>query len=140
MTYNGRPDLTELYRTVLREFYAEPQQATPPEVKGRKFDAGKLDYTLLPWEALEEVVKVLAYGLHKYERDNWKYVPDAMQRYEAAGFRHRVARLQGEANDPETGVSHLAHEVCCLLFQLWFLKHTQSAGPSSESSGPKSSK
>jgi hypothetical protein len=137
MTYNGRPDLTELYRTVLQEFYAEPQ---PPEVKGRKFDAGKLDYTLLPWDALEEVVKVLAYGLQKYERDNWKHVPDAMQRYEAAGFRHRVARLQGEANDPETGVSHLAHEVCCLLFQLWFLKHTENADPSSESSGPKSSR
>jgi hypothetical protein len=117
----------------------EIEKINYPPKKGRKFDAGKLDYTLLPWDALEEVVKVLAYGLKKYERDNWKHVPDAMQRYEAAGFRHRVARLQGEANDPETGISHLAHEVCCLLFQLWFLRHTENAAPSSESSEPKSS-
>jgi len=117
----------------------EIEKINYPSKKGRKFDAGKLDYTLLPWDALEEVVKVLAYGLKKYERDNWKHVPDAMQRYEAAGMRHRVARLQGEANDPETGISHLAHEVCCLLFQLWFMRHTETAAPSSESSGPKSS-
>ena len=29
---------------------------------GRKFDGGKRDYTLLPWDALEEIVKVLEFG------------------------------------------------------------------------------
>ena len=90
----------------------------PGDALGRKFDQGKLDYTLLPWDALTEVVKVLQHGVAKYARDNWRHVPNAAERYEAAGMRHRIARLQGEELDPESGHSHLAHEACCLLFQL----------------------
>lgn len=90
----------------------------PDPTQGRKFDQGKLDYTLLPWDALTEVVKVLQHGVEKYARDNWLHVPNALERYEAAGMRHRIARLQGEEMDPESGYSHLAHEACCILFQL----------------------
>lgn len=86
--------------------------------KGRKFDAGKLDYTLVPFEALDEIVKVLMFGAQKYERENWRHVDNAMQRYAAAAFRHLTAYSKGEANDPETGVSHLAHAGCCILFML----------------------
>ena len=35
------------------------------ETEGRKFDAGKPDYTLLPWDSVEEIVKVLDFGLVK---------------------------------------------------------------------------
>jgi hypothetical protein len=83
---------------------------------GVKYDSSKLDFTLLPWESLEEVVRVLEYGAKKYARDNWRLI--SAERYEAAGLRHRVARLRGEENDPESGFSHLAHEACCLLFQI----------------------
>ena len=112
--------------------YPHPQDERAPkfvsrmEGEGRKFDQGKPDFTLLPWDSLAEVVKVLQYGCEKYERDNWKHVPDAFQRYEAAGLRHRVARLNGEAVDPESGFSHLAHEACCLLFQLWLEQQEKS--------------
>ncbi len=85
---------------------------------GRKFDAGKLDYTLVPWDGLEEVVKVLEFGARKYARDNWQQVEGGMQRYQAAAFRHMIAYNQGEKVDPETGLSHLAHAGCCLLFLL----------------------
>jgi hypothetical protein len=85
---------------------------------GRKFDAGKLDYTLVPWDGLEEVVKVLEFGARKYARDNWQQVEGGMQRYQAAAFRHLVAYNQGEKVDQETGLSHLAHAGCCLLFLL----------------------
>lgn len=87
-------------------------------VLGRKFDAGKLDYTLVPFEGLDEVVKVLMYGAQKYERENWRHVPEAQQRYAAAAFRHLTAHLRGEAIDQETGLSHLAHLGCCVLFLL----------------------
>lgn len=83
---------------------------------GRKFDGGKPDYTLLPWDAVEEVVKVLDYGAKKYARDNWKHVDDAETRYLAAAFRHLSAYAQGNEVDDETGLSHLAHAACCLLF------------------------
>lgn len=85
---------------------------------GRKYDGGKLDYTLVPFEALDEVVKVLMFGAHKYDRDNWRHVDNALQRYAAAAFRHLTAYNKGEKTDPETDISHLAHAGCCILFML----------------------
>ena len=92
--------------------------ADAAEAKGMKFDGGKLDYTLVPWEGMDEVVKVLEFGAKKYARDNWKKVENADTRYLAAAFRHLVHHNNGEAADPETGISHLAHATCCMLFLL----------------------
>ncbi len=51
---------------------------------GQKYDTGKPDYSLLPFEALEQVVRVLDFGAAKYGRDNWKRVENARNRYSAA--------------------------------------------------------
>lgn len=83
---------------------------------GRKFDGGKLEYGLLPPLALEETVKVLTFGAQKYERDNWKKVPDSKRRYFDAMERHIWAWKKGEQLDPESGIHHLAHAMCCLMF------------------------
>jgi hypothetical protein len=83
---------------------------------GRKFDGNKLEYGLLPPFALEETVKVLTFGAQKYERDNWKRVPDSKRRYFDALQRHVWAWKQGEQIDPESGLHHLAHAMCCLMF------------------------
>jgi hypothetical protein len=90
--------------------------------EGYKADAGKPDWTLFPFDGAEEVVRVLELGAEKYARDNWRSVPDAINRYRKAGLRHRIADALGEANDPETGKSHLAHSVCCDLFVLALLR------------------
>lgn len=86
------------------------------QVKGRKFDGGKLEYGLLPPKALEETVKVLTFGAQKYERDNWQHVDDAKRRYFDALQRHVWAWKQGEKIDPESGIHHLGHAMCCLMF------------------------
>ena len=83
---------------------------------GRKFDGGKMEYGLLPPLALEETVKVLTFGAQKYERDNWQKVPEAKRRYFDALQRHVWAWKQGEQFDPESGIHHLAHAMCCLMF------------------------
>ena len=83
---------------------------------GRKFDGGKLEYGLLPPKALEETVKVLTFGAQKYERDNWQKVPDAKRRYFDALQRHVWSWKQGEQIDTESGIHHLAHAMCCLMF------------------------
>ena len=83
---------------------------------GRKFDGGKPEYGLLPPLALEETVKVLTFGAQKYERDNWKKVPDSKRRYFDAMERHIWAYKKGEQMDPESGIHHLAHAMCCLMF------------------------
>lgn len=85
---------------------------------GRKFDAGKSQYGLLPAYALEENVKVLTIGAKKYEPDNWKRVPDGPRRYFDAAQRHLWAFHRGEQFDPETGCHHLAHALCCIEFIL----------------------
>lgn len=87
--------------------------------KGVKHDAGKLPYDLLPWQALEEVVKVLEFGAAEYGPYNWASGMK-FSRLLAAAFRHLVSYWRGERNDAETGYSHLAHAVCCLLFLLHF--------------------
>ena len=98
--------------------------ATAKEVKasqnattgGRKFDGGKLEYGLVPPLALKEMVKVLTFGAQKYERDNWQRVPDSKRRYFDALQRHLWAWKEGEELDPESGIHHLAHAMCCLFF------------------------
>ncbi len=88
--------------------------------EGFKADAGKDQWRLLPWRALREVVRVLTAGAVKYDPDNWKLVPHARDRYTDALFRHITAWIDGERRDPETGLHHLAHACCCLLFLLHF--------------------
>lgn len=102
----------------------------PGAPTGVKFDQGKLRFDLVPWRALEKVVRVLMYGAEKYTlrdeagnviRDgsqNWRKVPELQERYQRAAFRHGVADMKGEQFDPESGLEHLAHRVCCDLFRL----------------------
>lgn len=100
------------------------QQATA--TRGVKYDQEKLRPSLLPMESVIDVIKVLMFGSKKYADDNWKIVPDAHKRYKDASMRHLMAYFAGEKNDEETGLSHLSHCVCCLLFMIWFdLKEAQ---------------
>ena len=87
--------------------------------EGRKDDAGKLRYSLIPVGPLRAIAEVLDFGARKYGADNWKRVPDARARYTDALMRHVEAWRDGERRDAETGLPHLAHAACCLLFLLW---------------------
>lgn len=90
----------------------------PREVEGRKDDAGKLRWSLLPLRAMKSVVEVLEYGARKYSEGGWKSV--SRQRYVEAAFRHVVAIADGAKLDEESGLPHAAHAVCCLLFIIHF--------------------
>jgi hypothetical protein len=92
------------------------QKNKSTETAGRKFDSNKTEYGLLPPLALEEIAKVLTFGALKYERDNWQRVPDSKRRYFDALQRHIWAYKRGEQIDPESGLHHLAHAGCCLMF------------------------
>jgi hypothetical protein len=70
---------------------------------------------LLPWDALVEVAKVLGFGTEKYGRYNWKGGFSWSRLYDAA-LRHLTAWIEGEDKDPETGLSHLSHCLCMILF------------------------
>ena len=85
---------------------------------GRKFDQGKPQYGLIPPTALKETVKVLTLGAEKYDKYNWQKVPDAQTRYFDALQRHLWDWKSGDQLDPETGINHLAHAACNILFLL----------------------
>ncbi|CUH74602.1 hypothetical protein AXI70_gp27 [Cronobacter phage Dev-CD-23823] len=89
--------------------------------KGLKFDGDKPRMDLLvdgcP-NALENVASVLTFGAKKYEAHSWQHVPSGETRYKAALLRHLTAYAKGEAVDPESGMSHLAHVACNALFIL----------------------
>lgn len=88
--------------------------------EGLKLDADKPRMDLLPFEALEEVAKVLTFGAKKYADNNWQKVDCAESRYTAALLRHLVAVQRGDKVDAESGLSHAAHMATNALFILWF--------------------
>ncbi len=86
--------------------------------EGRKDDASKLRWDLLPLGAVQYVVDVMTYGAAKYGDNNWQKLLSADGRYFAAAMRHVVAWRLGHTYDEESKLHHLAHAACCLLFML----------------------
>lgn len=95
----------------------EPVEESPKNV-GRKDDQGKLSWDLLPFSATEQVLKVLMHGAKRYGEFDWKLVDDGERRYWNAAMRHLIAYQQGETLDPDSGLPHLAHAACSVLFAL----------------------
>jgi len=92
-----------------------------------KNDSGKLQWSLLPFEQMEDVVRVLMNGAEKYSRDNWQKCDDT-NRYVDALLRHVIAYKNGQKNDTGKdgdGLPHLAHAVCNCLFLMWFDSNTK---------------
>ncbi len=88
-------------------------------LKGQKYDTGKLRWNLIPFDCLSEIIRVLMHGAKKYSEYGWKKVPRAKERYFSAAMRHLTSWWQGEKIDRESGLNHLAHAGCCLLFLMW---------------------
>lgn len=86
---------------------------------GKKFDNGKVRLELLPWPALIEVGKVLTFGALKYSPWNWSKGM-SWSRLVGAAQRHLSAWIHREERDEETGLSHLAHAACCILFLMTY--------------------
>ena len=92
---------------------------TVTAITGRKDDKEKNRLDLVEPEFIEGIGEVLTFGANKYEPNNWQKVEDAENRYYAAALRHLIAWRKGEKIDQETGLSHLDHVACNIMF----LKH-----------------
>lgn len=86
---------------------------------GMKFDGAKPRWSLLPSGTVQQIIAVLEFGAAKYKENNWQNVDRGPERYYNAMMRHVHAWRDGEKNDTESGLHHLAHAGCCLLFMLW---------------------
>ncbi|SDT46837.1 hypothetical protein SAMN05192545_3911 [Maribacter dokdonensis] len=127
----------------------------------KRNNANKTKWSLIDFEALEEMVKVLEYGrekystfknpesgeiVHGYEREigirkpyqakaddgsKWERIYDAADNWKKgfkpgenmeSALRHAFAYMKGEEIDPESGLKHLAHLMCCVMFELYHTK------------------
>jgi Domain of unknown function (DUF5664) len=86
-----------------------------------KYDQDKAPLSLLSNEALVQTARVLAFGKEKYAAHNWRNGFE-WSRPLSAALRHILAFQDGEDRDPESGLSHLAHAMCCIMFLLEFEK------------------
>lgn len=81
-------------------------------------NAGKPEWDLVDFEALEPMVRVLEFGAKKYAKDNWKkggkLSTSAM--IMASLLRHTYAILKGELRDKESGELHIGHIMCNAMF------------------------
>jgi len=108
----------------LEQLYLKPiETPTPPVFRdfedhlatGMKADSGKLRMDLLATDALKGTAKVLTFGAQKYADRNWEKGLHYSRVYGAL-LRHITAWWEGEETDPESGLSHLDHAACCVMF------------------------
>lgn len=89
--------------------------------KGLRFNSGKLPYHLVSPYATKELVKVLDFGATKYAPRNWERGLKWESECLSSLLRHIEAWRSGEDNDPETGLSHMAHVMCNAMFLMHFI-------------------
>ena len=100
-----------------RESSVSPAFAVPYDA-GVKDDSSKSPMHLIDGYALEQLAKVLAFGAEKYAPHNWRKGL-AQTRLISAAMRHLSAFNGGQDTDPETGLHHAAHAMCCCMFMVW---------------------
>lgn len=111
----GRP--AEPTKTMTDRRYEVPLPAGHPLTGARKDDQGKPATHLLPADALLEISRVLEHGRVRYGSRNWEKGMNWSRPFGAL-LRHAWAWWRGEKCDPDTGISHMAHAGCCVLFLL----------------------
>jgi len=82
---------------------------------GARANGGKYEVHQLPLFALEGTSRVLMFGAQKYKKGNWAKGMDWSIPFDCM-MRHMIAWHRGEELDPESGLPHLDHALCNLLF------------------------
>lgn len=126
---NGTRDPKPMQFPVIEEPEDWRHQALPRTTVGPTFavraDAGKTDWSLMPWEAIEEINKVLEFGAKKYSSQNWRNGSGfSWTRVLSSLLRHTFAWARGEDLDKESGLSHLAHMGCNVIFLIYYNRYS----------------
>lgn len=93
---------------------------------GAKLDANKPNCDLVFGgfaDALLEVAKVGTFGAAKYTDNGWKQVPNGVNRYRSAAYRHLLA---SRFLDEDSSLPHLAHAAWNCLAALQLLLSSES--------------
>jgi hypothetical protein len=93
----------------------EQKQALARTDYAARWNKGKLEWSLVDFDAFIPMVKVLMFGAQKYDAHNWKKgfrYTDILNSLQ----RHTNALLAGEDNDPESNLPHIGHIQCNAMF------------------------
>jgi len=96
-------------------YLPNPLHACLSTTEAAKFDGEKVRLDLLPFESIKAIGDVLTFGAKKYDAHNWRKGM-SWSRLIGAALRHIFAWATGQDKDSESGLSHLAHAMCCLAF------------------------
>ena len=77
-------------------------------------------HSLLPKQGLDAIAEVFNFGASKYAAHNWRRGYEWSKSYDAL-IRHLTAFWDGETNDPESGLPHLAHAGFHVLVLLTYM-------------------
>lgn len=87
-----------------------------------RFNSDKLRWSLVDFDALDDMVKVLEFGAKKYDDNNWKKGLKTPEIFESI-MRHLVAYMRGEDIDSESGLPHTGHILCNAMFLSYMQKY-----------------
>lgn len=91
------------------------------DLQALRYNEGKLQWSMVDFDSLEGLVRVLEYGAKKYSKGNWKKGMPVTQVTESL-MRHLFAFLKGEDVDPESGCRHISHVMCNTMFLEYILR------------------
>ena len=95
----------------------DPHGKSPNE-PGAKLDSGKNRLGLVLGDfarALEQVGQVGSFGAAKYSPSGWVEVPNGIERYTDAMYRHLMAYARDDLRDADSGLTHLSHAAWNIL-------------------------
>jgi hypothetical protein len=108
----------DTFRDLRAASAASTVQPTAPETKPTNpkdaIGSDKLPVHLWPTTATLTGSLALLDGALKYGRSNFREIGVRSTIYYDAAMRHLMAWLEGEDNDPDSGVPHLGHALACL--------------------------
>lgn len=102
--------------------YSEQEETIVNHSSGRKDDQEKPRMDLIDADFLEGLAQVLTFGAKKYAAHNWRG-GISYSRLIAASYRHLGALSRNEDYDGESGLGHVFHLACCVMFLSWMMTH-----------------
>ena len=95
--------------------------------KSIRYNQGKPKWSLLDYNSLEPLVKVMEFGEKKYSRGNWQKGLELSEIQDSI-YRHLNALNDGELCDKETGILHTGHIMAnCMMWNYHFNKQHEEA-------------
>lgn len=89
-----------------------------------RYNEGKPKWSLVHFESLVPMIRVLEFGVTKYAPFNWQKPMNKIEILESMQ-RHLASLFDGETHDKESGIDHMGHIMCNAMFYNYHNKKEQ---------------